>query len=142
MLEGANRLPQRPIGSPRLAAGAIYTHVASGILGTNSSGVRAAVEEGHVRAASRSQTGKILTVIEDDVVAFAQRYVFTPKLAAELGLSVRNICRSLLRLGVEPVWPGKRPVHALWDRDTFDAGDLLRRWVTASGELSEQSSLF
>jgi hypothetical protein len=100
------------------------------------------VEAGHVRAASRSATGKILTVIEDDVVAFAQRYVFTPKLAAELGLSVRNISRGLLRLGVEPVWAGRRPVHALWDRDAFDTEDLLQRWVTATGELSEQSSLF
>lgn len=142
MLEGAHRLAKRPHGSPRLTAGAIYTHTASGILGTNSSGLRAAVEEGYVRAASRSRTGKILTVIEDDVVAFAQRYVFTPKLAAELGLSVRNISRALQRLGVEPVWPGRRPVHALWDRDAFSTGDLLRRWVTASGELSEQSSLF
>ena len=136
------RLPQRPLGSPRLAAGAIYTHTASGMLGTNSSSLRAAVEEGHVRAASRSTTGKILTVIEEDVVAFARRYVFTPKLSSELGLSVRNISRGLLRLGVAPVWAGKRPVHALWDRDAFDAGDLLLRWVTASGELSEQSSLF
>jgi len=138
----SSRLPPRPTGSPRLAAGAIYTHAASGILGTNSASLRAAVEDGHVRAASRSATGKILTVIEEDLLTFAQRYVFTPKLAAELGLSVRNISRGLLRLGVEPVWPGKRPVHALWDRDAFDAGDLLRRWVTASGELSEQSSLF
>jgi hypothetical protein len=142
MLEGAHRLAKRPTGSPRLAAGAIYTHTASGILGTNSSSLRAAVEAGHVRAASRSATGKILTVIEDDVVAFAQRYVFTPKLAAELGLSVRNISRGLLRLGVEPVWAGRRPVHALWDRDAFDTEDLLQRWVTATGELSEQSSLF
>ena len=142
MFEGAHRLAKRPHGSPRLTAGAIYTHTASGILGTNSSGLRAAVEEGYVRAASRSRTGKILTVIEDDVVAFAQRYVFTPKLAAELGLSVRNITRGLLRLGIEPVWPSKRPVHALWDRNAFATGDLLRRWVTTSGELSEQSSLF
>lgn len=140
-IEDAARLPQRPTGSPRLAAGAIYTHTASGILGTNSASLRAAVEDGHVRAASRSTTGKILTVIEEDVAAFARRYVFTPKLAAELGLSVRNISRRLLRLGVEPVWTGNRPVHALWDRDKFDAGDLLRQWVTATGELSEQSSL-
>lgn len=142
MLEDAPRLAKRPTGSPRLVAGAIYTHTACGVLGTNSSSLRAAVELGHVKAASRSATGKILTVIEDDVVAFAQRYVFTPKLAAELGLSVRNVSRSLIRLGVEPVWAGRRPVHALWDRDAFDTGDLLLRWVTASGELSEQSSLF
>lgn len=135
-------LPARPSGSPRLSEGAIYVHVATGILGTNSSSLRAAVDAGHIRSASRSATGKVLTVVEADVLAFAERFVFTPKLAAELGLSATSVFRNLARLQVSPVWPGVRPVHALWDRRSFDTDVLLGRWVTSSGAMSEQSSLF
>lgn len=91
---------------------------------------------------SRSTTDKVLTVVEADVLEFAGRYAFTPKLASELGLSVRSVSRNLARLGISPVWPGIRPVHALWDRQSFDIGDLLGRWTTTEGVLSEQSSLF
>ncbi len=135
-------LPARPSGSPRLSEGAVYVHVATGILGTNSSSLRAAVDAGHIRSASRSATDKVLTVIEADVLAFAERFVFTPKLAAELGLSATSVFRNLARLQVSPVWPGIRPVHALWDRRSFDTDVLLGRWVTSSGAMSEQSSLF
>ena len=135
-------LPARASGILRLGEGAIYVHVATGILGTNSSSLRAAVDAGHIRSASRSATDKVLTVIEADVLAFAERFVFTPKLAAELGLSAVSVSSNLARLQVSPIWPGARAVHALWDRRSFDTGVLLGRWVTSSGALSEQSSLF
>ncbi len=141
-IDGATLLPSRPTGSPRLVEGSIYVHVAAGILGTNSSGIRAAVDAGHISSLSRSTTDKVLTVVEADVLEFAGRYAFTPKLASELGLSVRSVSRNLARLGISPVWPGIRPVHALWDRQSFDIGDLLGRWTTTEGVLSEQSSLF
>jgi hypothetical protein len=104
--------------------------------------LRAAVDAGHIRSASRSATDKVLTVVEADVLAFAERFVFTPKLAAELGLSATSVFRNLARLQVSPVWPGIGPVHALWDRRSFDTDVLLGRWVTSSGAMSEQSSLF
>lgn len=141
-LNGAVPLPTRPIGSPRLSEGAIYVHVATGILGTNSSSLRAAIDAGYIRSATRSATDKVLTVFEADVLAFAERFVFTPKLAAELGLSATSVSRNLDRLKVIAKWQGVRPVHTLWDRNSFDASELLRRWVTAAGVLSEQSSLF
>lgn len=97
---------------------------------------------GHIRSASRSATDKVLTVVEADVLAFAERFVFTPKLAAELGLSATSVSRNLARLQVSPMWRGARPVHALWDRQSFDTDALLGRWITAAGVLSEQSSLF
>jgi len=55
------------------------------ILGTNSCSLRAAVQRGYVGAVSQSVSGKILTVSEADVADFMERYVFTPKLASELG---------------------------------------------------------
>ncbi len=141
-LDDAVMLPARPSGSPRLPEGAIYVHVATGILGTNSSSLRAAVDAGHIRSASRSASDKVLTVVEADVLAFAVRFAFTPKLAAELGLSTTSLSRNLARLQVSPMWPGARPIHALWDRQSFETDVLLGRWVTAAGVLSEQSALF
>lgn len=141
-LDGRTKLLEpRPRGSSRLTADAIHVHTATGLLGTNSCSLRAAVKTGYVRAVSQSVAGKILTVSETDVAAFAARYVFTPKLASESGLSATSVVRGLAKLGVEPVFKGKRPVHTLWDRSTFDLEDLLVRWTTASGELSQQSSL-
>lgn len=141
-LGGTPLLPLRPHGSPRLADGAVYVHVAAGILGTNSSGIRAAVDAGYITAQNRSITDKVLTVVESDVLEFASRFVFTPKLASEVGLSVRSVSCNLARLGIKPVWPGMRPVHALWKRTSFDVNDILERWTTTEGILSEQSSLF
>ncbi|MFN4297251.1 MAG: hypothetical protein ACK4FB_10450 [Brevundimonas sp.] len=139
---GAKLLEPRPTGSPRLPPGAVYVHTATGILGTNSSSLRAAVEAGFIRASTRSATDKILTVVEADVDAFSSRYIFTPKLASKLGLSIRSVNQNLARLDVKPIWPGKRPVHALWEKSSYDEGQLLERWITAAGALSEQSSLF
>lgn len=135
-------LPPRRTGSPKLDKGAIYVHTASGLLGTNSSGLKAAVDAGLIRAARRSRTDKVLTVVETDVLEFVDKYVFTPKLASELGLSVKSVATNLARLQITPVWPAARPVHALWERGKLDHEVLLRRWVTAHGKLSEQSSLF
>ncbi|WP_396595799.1 hypothetical protein [Brevundimonas sp. R86498] len=139
---GAKLLEPRPLGSPRLLPGAMYVHTATGILGTNSFSLRAAVEAGYIRASTRSATDKILTVVEADVHAFSSCYIFTPKLASKLGLSIRSVNRNLARLDVKPIWPGERPIHALWEKSSYDEGQLLERWVTAAGVLSEQSSLF
>ena len=119
----------------------MYVHRATALLGTNSSSLRAVVEMEFVRAARQSVTGKTLTVVEDDVVRFNERYVFTPRLASENGLSVRSVSARLANLGIRPVIAGKRPVHALWDREMLNGINLVERWVTATGELSEQSSL-
>lgn len=140
-LAGAKLLDPRPTGSARIAPGAIHVHTATSLLGTNSCSLRAAVQRGYVAAVSQSVSGKILTVSEADVVNFAERYVFTPKLASECGLSVTSTSRGLARLGVQPVIQGRKPVHSLWDRWAFEMEDLLVRWVTASGDLSQQSSL-
>lgn len=109
--------------------------------GTNSCSLRAVVEVGFVRAARRSVTGKILTVVEDDVARFSERYVFTPKLASENGLSATSVSARLGNLGIGPILAGKRPVHALWDREMLAGVNFLERWVTSAGVLSEQSSL-
>lgn len=138
---GARLLGPRPTGSPRLPAGAIYVHTATSLLGTNSCSLRAIVQRGYVRATSQSSVGKILTVSEADVFAFAEAYAFTPRLASESGLSPVSVARGLAHLGVQPVFKGKRPIHTLWDRSSFDPKDLLVRWITASGDLSQQSSL-
>ena len=79
--------------------------------------------------------------MEDDVLRFDERYVFTPKLASDNGLSVRSVSARLANLGIRPVTGGRRPVHALWERETLKGINFLERWVTATGELSEQSSL-
>lgn len=116
-------------------------HTATSLLGTNTCSLRVVVQQGYVRAMSRSVTGKILTVSEADVLQFAERYVFTPKLASECGLSATSVARGLARLEIKPVMRGEQHVHTLWDRSAFELEDLLVRWVTASGELSQQSSL-
>ena len=120
----------------------MYVHTATGILGTNSCSLRAAVEAGYIRASTRSAADKILTVVEADVDTFSSRYIFTPKLASQLGLSIKSVSRNLARLNVKPIWTGKRPLHALWEKSSYDEGQLLERWVTTAGVLSEQSSLF
>jgi hypothetical protein len=119
----------------------MYVHRATALLSTNSCSLRAVVEAGFVRAVRRSVTGKVLTVVEDDVARFGERYIFTPKLASENGLSAISVSARLANLGIGPILTGKPPIHALWDREMLAGVNFLERWVTRAGVLSEQSSL-
>jgi hypothetical protein len=133
----ARLLPRRPKGSPRLGAGSVYVHVATARLGTNSSSLRAVVDLGMIRSGSTSVTGKVLTVSERDVDEFDALYAFTPKIAAEMGLSATGITKQLRRLGAAPVMRGTRPVHTLWSRSDVEAIDLLQRWELSSADASQ-----
>ena len=104
---------------------AVVTRLALTFLGTNAASLRAAIDNGLLSAARVSAKGSIIAIHADEVRQFAAEYSFTPKLSSELGISENALLKTLKLRGAVPVFPGRAPVQALWQRAGLDLTDLL-----------------
>ena len=105
--------------------GAVTFRVAIDYLGTNGPSLRGAFEHGLIRVVKQTLRGGISLLDEHDVRAFSERYVFTPKLSAETGISSFALIKMMHRHCVSPVLSGPKPIHSLWDRDSLQLEDLF-----------------
>lgn len=74
-------------GRVGVAGQVVACRVAIDFLGTNSASLRFAIDQGFIGVTKMTVRGSVSALKEKDVVAFSQRYVFTPRLSTETGIS-------------------------------------------------------
>lgn len=111
------------------AGRAIAYRVAIDFLGTNSASLRFAIDQGFIGVTKMTVRGSVSALEEEGVMAFSRKYVFTPQLSTETGISENALAKALRLRGVQPVFSGRAPIQALWDRDSLNLGDLLGAWA-------------
>ena len=111
------------------AGAPVAYRVAIDFLGTNSASLRVAIDNGLITAIKTTLRGSVSVLDREEVLSFSGKYVFTPKLSSETGISENALAKVLKLRGIQPVLTGRAPVQTLWERESLNLTDLLGAWA-------------